>query len=142
MRPDEESVEPGEDPEHFIGILGHAQRVCQPGRDPGLHPVNALIVRFHNSLPGLATLLSNVKSINLLHIIIGKVDLLNSTNISSLQNNGLWPDLLLLDLQLVGQADLLGEGGPEHPHYHRPQLLVLPPHSPSSPGSRAELSPG
>ena len=40
----QEEEEPGEDAEHLVGVLGGAELVPEPRRDPGLHAVDALIV--------------------------------------------------------------------------------------------------
>ena len=107
--PDEHGVEPGVDTEHFIGILSRAE----PGSDPGLHHVNLSSYLFVEA--SQASLPSLVMST---YFTFSRARLTNSISISSLQSNGLWLDLLPLDLQMVGLADLLGQGGPQHSHYH------------------------
>lgn len=96
--PDEQGVESGEDPEHFIGILSCEELIPEPDRDSGLNPINSLITYLHSSLPNLTTLLSNTETINSLHILTSKVDPLDGISINSLQSNDLWLDLLLQPL--------------------------------------------
>jgi len=47
VRPNEQSIEPRKDAEHFVGVTCCAKLVSQTGRDAGLHAINALIVSTH-----------------------------------------------------------------------------------------------
>ena len=83
---------------HFIRIPGCPMSFPQPESDPCLNPVNPLIISLHCNLPRLAILYSDVKTIHLLHILVGKINLLNSKGISSIESDGLRIDFLSPDL--------------------------------------------
>lgn len=83
----EEGIEAGENAEHLVGVLCGSQLITEAGRDTGLYAVNAFIVTLHGSFPGFHAFLGHIQAIDLFHVLICQVDLLNSIGISSIEEN-------------------------------------------------------
>ncbi|CAL1688557.1 unnamed protein product [Lasius platythorax] len=125
MRPYEERVESGKYPEHLVRVLSRAQLIPKMGRDPCLHALYTLLVSVHSGVPGFLSLLGDVQTIHLLHVLVRQIDLADGIGVRGVQGK-FHLHVVVIGILHRRAVTVLTNRRSQHANYHRSQLFVLP----------------